>query len=296
MIRVDDPAEFVAAVRGTGRFLRVEAPENPQQTHTRLLVESDLPGSKHTLEGLISNGRLEQLALFEKPDPLVGPFFEERSYITPWRLEPALQRAVHSSVAMAMSTLGLTHGPVHAEVRGQADRVWILEIAAWSLGRLCWRALRYRGGRSLAEVLLLDAAGIWLPCLQLEPAASGVMMIRIPGARALHRSEGAEAAAALPGNPEGVTELPPGEAAVPRPEAGDSLGSRHAERGPALSSRLAWAVLTPDRGSTWLPADPRNRASTIGRLVWGLCAGGPGNRQPCGRICDSRSSGRGGRA
>jgi len=197
---------------------------------------------------------------------------------------------------MPMSTLGLTHRPVHAEVRLQDDRVRILEIAARSLGGLCWRALRYRGGRSLAEVLRLDAARIWLPCLQLEPAASGVKMIRIPGARALHRSEGAEAAAALPGNPEGVTELPPGEAAVPRPEAGDSLGSRLAELGPALSSRFARAVLTPDRGSTWLPVDPRNRASTIGRLAWGLRAGGPGNRQPCGRICDSRSSGHGGRA
>jgi biotin carboxylase len=229
VIRANDPGEFVAAFRRTARIIRAATPRDTEDIHTTLLVESYLPGSEHALEGLLSDGRLELLAIFDKPDPLVGPFFEETLYVTPSRLEPAMRQAIHACVAQAVSAIGLTHGPVHAEVRVHEGRVWILEIAARSIGGLCSRALRFEGGRSLEEILLLHAVGLPLPGLRLEPAASGVMMIPIPGAGTLRSVDGVEAAAAVPGITEVVIELRPGEPAVPLPEGGAYLGFLFAE-------------------------------------------------------------------
>jgi biotin carboxylase len=229
VIRADNPAEFVAAFRRTARIIRTESPQRPDDIHTTLLVEGYLPGSEHALEGLLSNGRLEQLALFDKPDPLSGPYFEETLLVTPSRLAPALQRAIRSAVDKAVVALGLIHGPVHAEVRVHEGRVWLLEIAARSIGGLCSRALRFEGGRSLEEILLLQAAGLPLPSLQLEPAASGVMMIPIPGPGTLRRVDGIDLAAAVPGVTDIRIELRPGDSVVPLPEGATYLGFIFAE-------------------------------------------------------------------
>jgi len=229
VIRADDPAQFVSAFRRTAQILRNEQPPDPQEVHTTLLVEGYVPGSEHALEGLLNDGELVRLALFDKPDPLEGPFFEEMIYVTPSRLEPAIQEAIHSTVAHAASALGLSHGPVHAEVRVDADRVALLEIAARSIGGLCSRALRFEGGISLEEILLADAARLPLPGLQLEPAASGVMMIPIPGAGTLRSIEGVQAATAWPGITEVVMDQKPGATVVPPPEGSAYLGFIFAE-------------------------------------------------------------------
>lgn len=229
VIRADDPAQFVPAFQRTAQILRNELPADPQEVHTTLLVEAYLPGSEHALEGLLRDGELVRLALFDKPDPLEGPFFEETIYVTPSRLDPALQQAIHSTVAHAASALGLTHGPVHAEVRVDADRVSILEIAARSIGGLCSRALRFQGGISLEEILLADAAGLPLPGLRLEPAASGVMMIPIPGTGTLRSVQGVQAATAWPGITEVVVDQRPGATVVPPPNGSAYLGFIFAE-------------------------------------------------------------------
>jgi len=263
VIRANDPGEFVAAFRRTAQIIQSEAPQDPQDIHTTLLAESYLPGSEHALEGLLSDGRLELLAIFDKPDRLEGPFFEETLYVTPSRLEPALRQAAQACVSQAVSSIGLTHGPVHAEVRVHEGRVWILEIAARSIGGLCSRALRFEGGRSLEEILLLHAAGLPLPSLRLEPAASGVMMIPIPGAGTLRSVEGVEAAAAVPGITEVVIELRPGEPVVPLPEGGAYLGFLFAEgESPAQvegSLRSAHACLRIDLAHPPDALDPAER-------------------------------------
>jgi biotin carboxylase len=229
VIRADDPGQFVAAFRRTAGIIRTMAAGEPDPARTTLLVEGYLPGSEHALEGLLLDGQLKPLALFDKPDPLEGPFFEETIYVTPSRLGLPTQHRIETSVQQAVAALGLTHGPLHAEMRVEAQHVWILEIAARSIGGLCSRALRFEGGRSLEEVLLLHAAGRPLPSLQLEPAASGVMMIPIPGAGTLRQVSGVETAAAVPGVTDVVIELRPGEPVVPLPEGGAYLGFLFAE-------------------------------------------------------------------
>ena len=151
VIRADHPAEFVAAFRRTAQIIRSADPSGEPAASATLLVEAYLPGSEHALEGLLTDGDLRQLALFDKPDPLKGPRFEETLYVTPSRLSLKHQDAIFHAVAEAVGALGFTHGPVHAEVRVDGGRVSILEIAARSIGGLCSRALRFEGGRSLEE-------------------------------------------------------------------------------------------------------------------------------------------------
>ena len=83
VIRVDDSAQYRAALRRIIRLLDEEF----RQPDYQVLVEDYIPGREVAVEGLLFNGRLELLAIFDKPDPLEGPFFEETYYITPSRLK-----------------------------------------------------------------------------------------------------------------------------------------------------------------------------------------------------------------
>jgi len=144
-----------------------------------LLVESFIPGREYALEGLISQGKLEVLALFDKPDPLDGPYFEETIYVTPSRLPETMQARIVDQVARACRLAGLITGPIHAEVRVNDQGVWILEVAARSIGGLCGRMLRHALGMSLEELMLRHALNEPLP--EFAPSgAAGVMMIPIP--------------------------------------------------------------------------------------------------------------------
>ena len=129
-------------------------------------------------------GVLDVLAVFDKPDPLVGPYFEETIYVTPSRLAPDRLDAVHRLTQRACSAIGLVEGPVHAEVRLDHERMWLIEVAARSIGGLCGRALRFGAGISLEEVILRHALGMSLDGLGRETSASGVMMLPIPRGRA----------------------------------------------------------------------------------------------------------------
>jgi hypothetical protein len=136
-MRANTPEEFVQA------FWRLRAllgtPEirlKQDEVHEAILVESFIPGVEVALEGLLTAGRLQPLALFDKPDPLDGPFFEETLYITPSRLKPEVQEAVVHCTAQAAQALGLVHGPVHAELRLNKDGPWVLEVAARAIGGL----------------------------------------------------------------------------------------------------------------------------------------------------------------
>jgi biotin carboxylase len=195
VMRADSPTEFVVAVRRLTQMLRQDQPAGQPQAY---LVEDFIPGFEVALEGMLDHGRLLVLALFDKPDPLDGPFFEETIYVTPSRLPPATQQAIAATAAQAARALGLQMGPVHAELRVNAQGPWMLEVAGRSIGGLCSQVLRFGVDESLEELILRQACGLPLLSTEREARAAGVMMIPIPAAGILQRVDGLDAAQATP--------------------------------------------------------------------------------------------------
>jgi biotin carboxylase len=195
VMRADNPTEFVVAVRRLTQMLRQDQPAGQPQAY---LVEDFIPGFEVALEGMLDHGRLLVLALFDKPDPLDGPFFEETIYVTPSRLPPATQQAIAATAAQAARALGLQMGPVHAELRVNAQGPWMLEVAGRSIGGLCSQVLRFGVDESLEELILRQACGLPLLSTEREARAAGVMMIPIPAAGILQRVDGLDAAQATP--------------------------------------------------------------------------------------------------
>lgn len=195
VIRADDAAELVRAVRRLTDILQeTEGDPGPAS----YLVEDYIAGSEVALEGLLEDGRLHVLALFDKPDPLEGPFFEETIYVTPSQLPRATQEAVAREAAKAAAALGLRRGPLHAELRLNDQGPWLLEVAGRSIGGLCARTLRFGVDASLESLILRQAVGLEIPDLTREGSARGVMMIPIPEEGLLKGVSGLEAAKAVP--------------------------------------------------------------------------------------------------
>jgi biotin carboxylase len=227
VIRADDPASFVAAWRRIAALLRHTRPERrarEEDAAERILVESFVPGREVALEGLLRGGKLEVLALFDKPDPLDGPYFEETIYVTPSRLPPELQERIVAATWDACRALALEEGPVHAELRLPPGGPLVLEVAARSIGGLCSRALRFGAGVSLEEVLVAHAMGLPLDAVRREARASGVMMLPIPRRGVLHGVGGIEAARGVSGVEDVVITAPEGREILPLPEGDSYLG------------------------------------------------------------------------
>ncbi|MFN8591711.1 MAG: ATP-grasp domain-containing protein [Thermomicrobiales bacterium] len=196
VIRADDDDEFVAAWERTRRIV-IQVSESRESAS--LLVEQYLPGVEVALEGLLTGGELRTLALFDKPDPLEGPFFEETIYVTPSRLPEAVQQAISQRTAEAAAALGLREGPVHAELRINVDGVWLIEMAGRSIGGLCSTILEFGAGISLEELIVRHAVRLPLPELDRARDAAGVMMIPIPKSGMLRGISGVETAATVAG-------------------------------------------------------------------------------------------------
>src|SRR5205807_854933 len=166
---------------------------------SQLLVEEFIPGAEVALEGLLIDGALTTLALFDKPDPLDGPYFEETLYVTPSRLSRQIQIGISEAAQRAATALGLRSGPVHAELRLNDKGAWIVEVAARSIGGLCSSTLRFGDGTSLEQIILRQAARLDLGSLEREQLPAGVMMIPIPAAGVLREVRGVDQARAVPG-------------------------------------------------------------------------------------------------
>lgn len=225
VIRADSPKEFKAAYGRIKALL--DSPELLRHRDPSLgfiQVEDYIEGREFALEGMVTGGVLETLAIFDKPDALEGPFFEESVYTTPSRHRFELQQSLHDAIQKAVTALGLAHGPVHAEARVNQRGVWVLEVAARPIGGLCARALHFNGGVPLEEVILRHALGRPLARLQLDGPASGVMMIPIPRNGIYQGCDGL-AAARRTSQVEGVeiTALP-GQHFRQLPEGGSYLG------------------------------------------------------------------------
>ncbi len=194
VIRANNPDEFVAAFNRLKRLLLSEG----YTEQDSLLVEDFIPGFEVALEGILTHGQLKVLTLFDKPDPLDGPFFEETIYITPSRLPTDVQEAIARCVTTAASSLELREGPVHAELRVNKQGPWMLEIAGRSIGGLCSTILEFGSGMCLEELILRHAIGQEITSIERENHAAGVMMIPIPSAGMLKAVHGIEEAQAVP--------------------------------------------------------------------------------------------------
>ncbi len=193
VIRANTPQEFAAAWAWVRAIVR-------QSVGDSILVEDYLPGGEVAVEGLLTADGLQVLAIFDKPDPLVGPYFEETIYVTPSRLPPEAQAAIARTTAEAARALGLRMGPIHAELRVNDDGPWIIEIAGRSIGGLCSATLRFGpSATSLEELILRQAAGMTIESFEREHASRGVMMIPIPAKGLLRGVEGLAEAEAVAG-------------------------------------------------------------------------------------------------
>ena len=220
VIRADDREAAVVAAKRV-RAILADAREDPDAP---LLIERYIPGDEVAVEGLLRGGTLEPLAVFDKPDPLEGPYFEETIYVTPSRLPPETLDAIVRMTADAAAALELVEGPIHAELRTDGGRAWVLELAARSIGGLCSRALRFGVGVTLEEVILRHALGLPIDDLRRESAASGVMMIPIPRAGILEEVRGQDRARAVPGIAGLELTVGPGRHVKPLPEGDRYLG------------------------------------------------------------------------
>jgi biotin carboxylase len=191
VMRADSPEELVSRFRLLERILAVERCDE-------VLVEDYVPGVEVALEGLLDAGRLHVLALFDKPDPLEGPFFEETIYVTPSRLPRDAQERVRAAAGRAAAALGLREGPVHAELRLNAEGPWLVEVAGRSIGGLCSRTLRFGVGASLEELILRQALGLGFETTPRDGRAAGALMVPIPKPGILRGVGGLEAARAVP--------------------------------------------------------------------------------------------------
>ncbi len=200
VIRADDPQGFVRAVERLRALLgRPDLRKRRREPGAKsILVEDYVPGFEVAVEGLMQRGVLSVLALFDKPDPLEGPFFEETLYITPSRIEAGTQRAIAECTRRAAAALGLTEGPVHAELRLGPSGPVVIEVAARTIGGLCSRTLRFGAGLSLEELVLRGALGMDTESLEREAGASGVLMIPIPRAGVLRGVRGLDHARSVP--------------------------------------------------------------------------------------------------
>jgi hypothetical protein len=261
VMRANDRAELAAAFDRLRALLRspdIRAERN--EAHETALIEEFIPGREYAIEALLHHGELRVLAIFDKPDPLDGPFFEETLYVTPSAAPAAVQDAIVRGVAAAARAIGLHHGPIHAECRVNDSGVFVLEVAARPIGGLCARALRFAGIRDsgfetrhrglgmhesafrarnttpnsqipttdavipLEELLLRHALGESPDAWTREPDASGVMMIPIPRRGFLRRVDGVDAAREVAHVTDVRITAKPDHLLAPLPEGASYLG------------------------------------------------------------------------
>jgi len=225
VIRANNGKEFCAA------FERIKTLLNSLATsQNEILIEDYIEGEEVALEGLMVDGKLTVLALFDKPDPLEGPFFEETIYVTPSRLPADIQGSIKNMAEQSANAIGLHEGQIHAEMRTRPDAKnsneagpWLIEMAARSIGGLCSRSLSFGDNLTLEDIILRHAMGE--PVLpDREAGASGVMMIPIPKGGILERVDGTLAAQAVPGITDVTISIALSQEVVPLPEGDKYLG------------------------------------------------------------------------
>ena len=237
VIRVNDFPELEQAIERIKKMLTAELQLEEFEQET-LLLEEFIPGKEVAVEGMLHSGSLDVLAIFDKPDPLDGPFFEETYYLTPTSFPEEIQQEIKKIIQAACQAYGLEEGPIHAECRINEKGVWILEVAARTIGGMCGRLLSLGTEYSLEELVLLHAMGKRVEAKTMELAA-GVLMIPIPGAGILKRVEGLLDAQRIPYIKDISIEIRDGYELIPLPEGNSYLGFIFAEAPTAKEAEKA---------------------------------------------------------
>jgi biotin carboxylase len=225
VIRADGPASFRSAwARIAAILAQPDVARKGGPSAREILVEEYVPGAEVAVEGLLTAGALEVLAIFDKPDPLEGPFFEETIYVTPSRLPDATCDRIAAVTSAGCRALGLRHGPVHAELRLAKGGPSLIELAARSIGGLCSRTLKFGAGISLEELILRHALKLDRQPPARDPRAAGVMMIPIPRGGRLEGVRGVDEAKAVRDVEDVVISAHIGQTLVPLPEGSRYLG------------------------------------------------------------------------
>jgi biotin carboxylase len=225
VMRADDEEEFAGIARRLDSI--VSDPKLSRRGGALVreaLVEEFIPGFEVAVEGLVTDGEFRVLAIFDKPDPLDGPFFEETIYVTPSRLDRNIQQQIIETTAAATRAMGLTKGPVHAELRVNEMGAWVIEVAARAIGGLCSRALRFDDDMSLEELIIRHALGHDVKGVERESRAAGVMMIPIPRAGTLREVLGVDAAKAVADIEDVIISAHITQEILPPPEGASYLG------------------------------------------------------------------------
>jgi len=225
VIRADNDRELTAAIR---RVERIEL--GAAVSSTGALVEGFVPGDEIAIEGLLHDGALHVITVFDKPDPLNGPFFPETIYTTPSRLPEPFRARAFARLREVIAALDVRDGPIHAELRGSAERVELIEIATRSIGGLCSRVLQFAGGVTLEDVILRHALGLLEAPPALTNPAAGVYMLQVPAAGRVERIDGVERAARVPGIDEIRITANPGREITPLPDGSIYPGFLFARR------------------------------------------------------------------
>lgn len=242
VIRASGPEEFIAAHGALAAILTSPDVAARGRSSRSYLVESFVPGPEVALEGLVDAGRLRVLALFDKPDPLEGPYFEETIYVTPSRMDEGTQCQLAGCAERAALAMGLVTGPVHAELRVNQQGPWLIELAARPIGGRCGRVLRFGDAgdlMSLEELILRQALGMPIATFQREPMPAGVMMIPTPGSGVLKEVQGVEEARRTPGIEAVEITAHVGQRLVPPPAGSQYPGFIFARAGTPAATETA---------------------------------------------------------
>ena len=228
VIRADDQAAFTAAFTRIRRLLSSDDVKEMRDPEADVIqIEQYVPGAEYAFEGLLDRGHLRTIAIFDKPDSLEGPFFEETVYVTPSQASQGIQEQITLAIKRAVEALGLYHGPVHAECRVNSRGVYVLEVAARPIGGLCAKTLRFeRPGQRIGfeDLLLLHAADLPTMDWRRESLSTAVMMIPIPRSGTFRGVDGVEAAAAVPHVDEIQITAKPDQQLLALPEGASYLG------------------------------------------------------------------------
>jgi len=225
VLRADDPAAAVEAARRIRQVL--DDAERPADEP--LLIEEYLPGPELSIDGVLTAGDLTVTAVFDKPGMPDGPTFEETLLVSPSRLAERTLAAAVRTAADAARSLGLSTGPVHAELRICDRGPAMLELAPRSIGGLCSRALRFAGGVSLEEIVLANALGRPVPAGGGPAASCGIYMLPVARPGILRAVEGKADALAVSGVTGLTITIPPGQRVRPLPDGDRYLGFVYAE-------------------------------------------------------------------
>lgn len=226
VIRVDDPDRFAEVFDRVAATVVQATTEPGSRADSGILVEDYVPGPEFALEGWLDEGRLIVLALFDKPDPLEGPYFAETIYVTPSRYSFAVQAALTACAESAARAIGLEFGPVHVELRHNENGPWLIELAARPIGGKCGKGLRFGSDSSISleQLLLGKTLGRFRDVPEREPSATAVMMIPVHRAGVLKQVVGVTEALSVPHVTDVMVTVHLGQRLVPLPEESRYVG------------------------------------------------------------------------